>query len=113
MSKTNDGGRKSAPARDVDDYLARVPEDARAALEKLRKAIKAAAPKATEAISYQVPMFKHQGRPLVGFGAAKSHCVFYVMSPTSWTHTKRSARSTTPERARFASRPMDRSPRRS
>jgi uncharacterized protein YdhG (YjbR/CyaY superfamily) len=69
------------PPKDVDDYLSRVPEDARAALEKLRGMIKAAAPDATEGISYQVPTFKHQGRPLVGFGAAKDHCALYVMSP--------------------------------
>lgn len=73
--------RGEAPARDVDDYLAIVPDEARATLEKLRKTIRAAAPKATEAISYGVPTFKHQGRPLVGFGATKSHCAIYVMSP--------------------------------
>jgi uncharacterized protein YdhG (YjbR/CyaY superfamily) len=70
-----------APPKDVNDYLSRVPEDARAALEKLREMIKAAAPGATEGISYQVPTFKHQGRPLVSFGAAKDHCALYVMSP--------------------------------
>lgn len=43
--------KKSAPAKDVDDYLSKLPEDARAALEKLRKTIKAAAPKAEEVIS--------------------------------------------------------------
>jgi uncharacterized protein YdhG (YjbR/CyaY superfamily) len=43
--------------------------------------IKRAAPEATEGISYQVPTFKHLGRPLVGFGAAKDHCALYVMSP--------------------------------
>jgi len=64
----------------IDDYLADVPEDERAALEKLRKAIKAAAPEATETISYQIPTFKHQGRLLVGFGATKNHCTFYLMS---------------------------------
>ena len=64
----------------VDDYLAAVPEDARAALGKLRKTIKAAAPKATEGISYQVPVFKLDGKPLVGFGATTAHCTFYVMS---------------------------------
>jgi len=73
--------RGEAPARDVDDYLATVPDEARATLEKLRKTIRAAAPKATEAISYGVPTFKHQGRPLVGIGATKSHCAIYVMSP--------------------------------
>ena len=72
---------KSAPPRDVDDYLATVPEDARATLERLRQAIRGAAPEATETISYQIPTFKHQGRPLVGFGATKAHRAFYVMSP--------------------------------
>ena len=68
-----------APARDVDDYLAALPEDARAALEKLRKTIKAAAPKAGEVISYQIPAYKHHGL-LVGFAALKDHCTFHIMS---------------------------------
>jgi uncharacterized protein YdhG (YjbR/CyaY superfamily) len=66
--------------RDVDDFLARVPEDARAALEKLRRTIRAAAPKATEGIGYAIPTFYHRG-PLVAFAASKNHCGFYVMSP--------------------------------
>jgi uncharacterized protein YdhG (YjbR/CyaY superfamily) len=71
---------KGAPAKDIDAYLATVPEDARAALEKLRGMIRSAAPQATEAISYRIPTFKHQG-PLVGFAAFKDHCSLYVMSP--------------------------------
>ena len=67
---------KSAPARDVDDDLARVPEEARATLEKLRKTIKAAAPRATEVISYQMPMYKQNGM-LVGFAAFKDHCSLF------------------------------------
>lgn len=66
--------------KDIDEYLATVPAEARATLEKLRKTIRSAAPKATEGISYQVPTFKYLG-PLVGFGAATKHCGFYVMSP--------------------------------
>jgi uncharacterized protein YdhG (YjbR/CyaY superfamily) len=72
--------KRSAPAASVDDYLAAVPEDARAALEKLRKTIKAAAPGATEVISYQIPAYKYHGL-LVGFAAFKDHCTFHVMSP--------------------------------
>ena len=72
--------KKSAPAPTVDDYLAAAPEDARAALAKLRKTIKAAAPKATEVISYQIPMYKHHGH-LVAFSASRDYCVFTVMSP--------------------------------
>ena len=47
---------------------------------KLREAIKKAAPDATEGISYQVPMFKQNGHPLVSYGAATAHCAFYVQS---------------------------------
>lgn len=72
---------KRNSARDVDEYLAAVPEEARATLEKLRKTIKAAAPKATETISYQIPTFKYQG-PLVAFAAFPNHCSFFPMSPS-------------------------------
>ena len=69
----------SVPARDIDEYLAQVPEDVRAALTKLRKTIKAAAPQAAEVISYQIPAYKHHGL-LVGFAASKAHCTFHIMS---------------------------------
>jgi uncharacterized protein YdhG (YjbR/CyaY superfamily) len=57
--------------------LLAVTEDKRAALQKLRKAIKRAAPKAEECISYQVPAFRLNGKFLVAYGAAKNHCAFY------------------------------------
>jgi uncharacterized protein YdhG (YjbR/CyaY superfamily) len=82
MRKVTPGAKpakKNALAETVDDYLAAVPEDARAALAKLRKTIKAAAPKATEVISYQIPAYKHQGL-LVGFAASKGLCTFHIMS---------------------------------
>ncbi len=61
----------------IDEYLAAVGGDKRAALEKLRKAIRGAAPQAEECISYQVPAFRLDGRMLVAFGAAANHCSFY------------------------------------
>jgi uncharacterized protein YdhG (YjbR/CyaY superfamily) len=67
-------------ARDVDAFLAELPEDARAALDHLRRTIRSAAPKATEGIGYAIPTFYHLG-PLVAFAATKQHCGFYVMSP--------------------------------
>jgi uncharacterized protein YdhG (YjbR/CyaY superfamily) len=57
-------------------YLKAVPPAPRAALQKLRKTIKAAAPEATEVISYGIPSFKHHGY-LVGFAAFKNHCSFF------------------------------------
>jgi uncharacterized protein YdhG (YjbR/CyaY superfamily) len=72
---------KKRAARDVDEYLARVPAAERASLETLRKSIKAAAPSATEVISYQIPTYRYLGA-LVAFAAFDNHCGFYVMSPS-------------------------------
>lgn len=82
MRKTD---AKSAPATNVDEYLAGVPKEARATLEKLRKTIKAAAPKATEVISYQMPMYKQNGM-VVGFAAFKDHCSIFPGSAVIDAH---------------------------
>ena len=66
-----------AKPKTIDEYLAAVSDDQRAALEKLRKTIRAAAPKTEECISYQLPAFRLDGRLLVAFGAAANHCAFY------------------------------------
>jgi uncharacterized protein YdhG (YjbR/CyaY superfamily) len=67
----------------IDEYLAGLGEEQRAALEKLRKTIKAAAPKAEEGISYGLAAFRLDGKPLVAFGAAANHCAFYPMSSST------------------------------
>jgi uncharacterized protein YdhG (YjbR/CyaY superfamily) len=79
MKEKNGASKRIAP-ESVDDYLAATPEVARNALEKLRKEIKSAAPKAVEVISYQIPTFKYQGRGLVAYSAHKNHCSLHVMS---------------------------------
>ena len=66
--------------RNIDAYLARVPSDQREALEKLRRQVLAAAPGAEEGIAWQMPSFRHEGRLLVCFGAARNHCSLYPMS---------------------------------
>ena len=68
---------KSKKPKNHDDYLAAVSSEKRRALERLRQAIKAAAPKAEECISYQVPAFRLNGKFLVAYGAAANHCAFY------------------------------------
>ncbi|PYL88245.1 MAG: hypothetical protein DMF16_08835 [Verrucomicrobia bacterium] len=68
---------KASKPKTHDDYLAAVTEDKRGALQKLRKAIKMAAPKAEECISYQLPAFRLNGKFLVAYGAATNHCAFY------------------------------------
>ena len=66
-----------AKPKTINAYLAPLSGEKRAALQKLRKAIKAAAPKAQECISYGIPAFRLDGRMFVAFGAAAKHCAFY------------------------------------
>ncbi|HET6341542.1 MAG TPA: DUF1801 domain-containing protein [Gemmatimonadota bacterium] len=66
----------------IDEYLAAVDSDQRAALEDLRRTIRKAAPKAQECISYRLPAFRQNGM-LVAFGARPNHCAFYLMSSTT------------------------------
>lgn len=68
------------PPGTVAQYLAAVDKDKRAALAKLRKAIKAAAPRAVECIAYGLPTYRLQGRMIVSFGAGKKHCALYTGS---------------------------------
>jgi uncharacterized protein YdhG (YjbR/CyaY superfamily) len=67
----------SPAAKDVDAYLAALPDEQRIALQDVRRTIKAAAPEAIEAISYGIPGYKVKGKPLIHFGAAKNHCAIY------------------------------------
>jgi len=76
---------KSTAPKNVDEYLAGVPKEARATLEKLRQTIKAAAPMASEGISYQMPMYKHHGM-VVGFAAFKDHCSIFPGSAVMDAH---------------------------
>jgi uncharacterized protein YdhG (YjbR/CyaY superfamily) len=71
---------KDSP-QEVDQYLAKIPDEARTALERLRRTIRAAAPNATEGFNYGIPAFKLHGRPLVSYAALKNHCSFFPMSP--------------------------------
>jgi uncharacterized protein YdhG (YjbR/CyaY superfamily) len=63
----------------IDDYISLQEKSKQAGLQKIRSIIKKVAPKATEGISYQMPVFKQNGN-LVYFAAAKNHYGFY---PTS------------------------------
>jgi len=67
---------KGAP-KDVDEYLAGVPEPARTTLNKIRAAIRSAAPpEAAETISYRIPAFKYKGM-LVWYAAFSDHCSLF------------------------------------
>lgn len=67
------------PAGDADAYLAKLSPEKRSTLEKVRKAIRAAAPAAEEGMSYGMPAFI-QGKPIAGYAAGANHCAYYPMS---------------------------------
>ena len=70
-------------SKSIDAYLDGVPATHRAALKKLHGQIKKLYPKATEHISYGMPLFKLHGHPLAGFRAAKRHSGLFVWSSTA------------------------------
>jgi len=61
----------------VDDYLAAAPKAKHATLTKLRRTIKAAAPKATETLSYGIVGYKLERKPVVLLGYWKAHYALY------------------------------------
>ncbi len=70
-----------ASVTSVEAYLAALPDDRRAALSELRRAVNAAAPEATETIAYQMPALRsHGGQFLVSYAAFKNH---YSLFPAS------------------------------
>lgn len=66
----------------VDAWLAKLPADQREALQRVREAIRAAAPEATETVAYNVPMYYAGTTPLLGFNAFKHHLSLGVGSKT-------------------------------
>ncbi len=68
--------RKGIP-RNIDEYLAGIPEPARTTLSKIRAVIRSAVPpEATETISYRIPAFKHN-EVLIWFAAFSDHCSLF------------------------------------
>jgi len=68
-------------ATSVDEYLAGLPDDRRAAMEGLRRAVRAGAPEATETIAYGMPALRsHGGQFLVSYDAYKRHFSLFPAS---------------------------------
>ena len=63
-------------ADSIDEYMAESPPETQKVLEELRALIQAAAPDATETISYAIPTFDLNGH-LVHFAGYEKHIGFY------------------------------------
>jgi uncharacterized protein YdhG (YjbR/CyaY superfamily) len=72
---------------DVDSYIQSAPKETRSKLKEMRRAIRAAAPRAEERISYGMPYYHYKGR-LAYFGVAKAHLGLYIPTPVVAEHKK-------------------------
>lgn len=61
----------------VDEYIAALPDDVRPLMERIRGSIRAVVPDIGETISYSMPTFTLDGRPLVHVAAWKQHIGVY------------------------------------
>jgi len=65
----------------IDEYIISFPDEVQVILNKVRTTIKKSAPQAVEGISYGMPAFKLNEKPLVYFAGYKNHIGFYA-TPT-------------------------------
>jgi uncharacterized protein YdhG (YjbR/CyaY superfamily) len=76
-AKRGQSAKSGNGSKDVDKYLAAVPEPARSTLNTIRATIRSTVPaEATEGIGYGIPMFRYKGA-LVWFAAFSKHCSFF------------------------------------
>ena len=64
----------------IDEYLASVTGERRAALDHIRKTIRTLLPEAEECISYRIPAFRFKGRIVAGFAATAKGCSYFPFS---------------------------------
>lgn len=69
----------------VDSYFAKFPEACRIRMQQIRTLILEKAPEAQESISYGMPAYKTNGKPLIYYAAFKNHIGLYA-TPSGHTH---------------------------
>ncbi|MDL2334744.1 MAG: DUF1801 domain-containing protein [Chloroflexota bacterium] len=65
--------------RQVEDYLARLPDERRSVLEKLRRLVTSTCPEAVEVFGYGMPGFKYNRRPLIYFASFTNHMSIFAV----------------------------------
>jgi uncharacterized protein YdhG (YjbR/CyaY superfamily) len=65
--------------KNTEEYILQFPKDVQIILKKIRETVLKTTPNAIESISYGMPAFKLNGKPLVYFAAYKNHIGFYAL----------------------------------
>lgn len=73
-------GMAKTEIKSVDEYMASQPEAVQGILSSVRSAIRKAVPSAEESISYKIPTYKLEGRPVLYFAGWKKHYSLYPAS---------------------------------
>ena len=68
---------KTPAPRNIDEYIAGFPPAVRGVLERVRRTIRKAVPRAEETISYRIPTYKLDGRYVLYFAGWKEHYSLY------------------------------------
>lgn len=76
---TNIKKMNSKKPENIDLYIETFPENVQEILKKLRAQIIKTAPNSVESISYGLPAYKLNGKPLVYFGGFKNHIGLYAL----------------------------------
>jgi len=69
--------KRTSKPQTINEYLAKLSPERRVALNKLRRTIRTAFPRAEECISYGIPAFRLDGRVVAWFAAAAHHLSFF------------------------------------
>ena len=68
---------KRVAPKNVGAYIAGFPRPVQTALRRVRSSVRKAVPEADEVISYQIPAYKLDGKPVIYFAAFKEHYSLY------------------------------------
>ena len=79
-------------AHPIDAYLADLPADQRAALERVRTELHRLVPDAEESMGYGMPVIKHQGQGVLWFAGWKKHLSIYPLTDSFLAAARSGAR---------------------
>jgi uncharacterized protein YdhG (YjbR/CyaY superfamily) len=74
---------KKTPASTIDEYIETFSKDKQLVLKQIRNLINKIAPHAEESISYAMPAFKINEKPLIYFAGYKNHIGLYALPSTN------------------------------